>query len=102
MANKYPVPDAFSLKPGQMKCFDVNGERVIVARVNDDFYAFEEMCSHEEFPLWYGALHGHRVECSLHGAQFDIRDGKPVFEPATRPIRTYPVTIANDQVIIEL
>lgn len=102
MTSQYPVPDATLLKSGQMKCFDVNGIRVVIARVGDNFYAFEELCSHEDFPLWYGAIHDHRVECSLHGAQFDIRDGKPLFEPATHPIRTYPVTIKDGTVCVEL
>lgn len=102
MANKYPVPEAMSLKSGQMKCFDLGGTRIIMARVDDAFYAFAELCSHEDFPLWYGAIHDHRVECSLHGAQFDIRDGQPVFEPATRPIKTYPVSIENETIYVEL
>ena len=103
MANKYPVTATTSLKPGQMNCFDVCGQRVILARVDDEYYAFEELCSHEDFPLWYGALkNNYRVECSLHGAQFDIRDGKPIFEPATRPIKIYPVNIKNDMIYVEL
>lgn len=103
MANKYPVTSTASLKPGEMECFDVHGQRVIVARVDNEFYAFEELCSHEDFPLWYGALKkGYRVECSLHGAQFDIRDGQPVFEPATRPIKTYSLSIENDTIYVEL
>lgn len=102
MKNKYPVTEASSLKSGQMKCFDVEGVRVILARVNDEYFAFEELCSHEDFPLWYGAIHGHHVECSLHGAQFDIRDGKPVFEPATRPIKTYAVSIEENTVYVHL
>ena len=103
MRNKYPVTSITTLKSGQMKCFDVAEQRVILARLDDDFYAFEEMCSHEDFPLWYGALKkDHRVECSLHGAQFDIRDGKPVFEPATRAIKTYPTSIVDETVYVEL
>ena len=103
MASKYPVTATTTLKPGEMECFDVNGQRVIVARVDNEFFAFEELCSHEDFPLWYGALKkGYRVECSLHGAQFDIRDGQPVFEPATRPIKTYPLSIDNDTIYVEL
>ena len=103
MASKYPVTTTSTLKSGEMECFDVNNQRVIVARVEDEFFAFEELCSHEDFPLWYGALKkGYRVECSLHGAQFDIRDGQPVFEPATKPIRTFPISIDNDTILVEL
>jgi len=102
MPDKYPIPDALTLKSGQMKCVELGEVRVILARVADEFFAFEELCSHEDFPLWYGAIHDHRIECSLHGAQFDIRDGKPLFEPATRPIKTYIVSRENDMIYVQL
>ncbi len=102
MSQKYPVEQAKDLKSGQMACVEVNNQRIVIARVDDQFYAFEELCSHEDFPLWYGAIKDHQVECSLHGARFDIRDGKPTFEPATRPIKTFAVSIENDTLLVEL
>ena len=99
---KFAVTTKNALKPGQMECFNVNQRRIIIARVENDYYAFDEMCSHEESELWKGALRKDHVECSLHGSRFCLRTGKPLEEPATDPITTYPVSINDDTLYIEL
>ncbi len=98
----YPVTSTDSLKPGQMSCFDVNHQRIILARIENNYFAFDEMCSHEEAELWKGALREDHIECPLHGSRFCLRTGKPVEEPATVPISTYPVTIKDGKIFIEL
>ncbi|MBI1422588.1 MAG: Rieske 2Fe-2S domain-containing protein [Gammaproteobacteria bacterium] len=100
MANRYPVTATTTLAPGKMRCFDVNGKRIILINVAGEFFATDEMCSHEEFPLWYGALRGHFVECSLHGSCFDVRTGQPTEEPATQPIKTYATEVEGDTVYV--
>ena len=42
------------LAPGSARCFDVNGERVAVVRIDDDFYAIGDTCSHADFSLSEG------------------------------------------------
>ncbi len=98
----FPVTSKDALKPGQMSCFDVNQQRIILARIDDDFFAFDEMCSHEDAELWKGALRKDHIECPLHGSRFCLRSGVPIEEPATDPISTYPVTIKEDTIYIEL
>jgi 3-phenylpropionate/trans-cinnamate dioxygenase ferredoxin subunit len=100
MATPYRVTDHHTLAPGKMQCFAVNGVRIILANVAGEFFASEEMCSHEEFPLWHGALKGHLLECSLHGSCFDLRTGRPTHEPATQAIRTYPTQVVDDVVYV--
>lgn len=85
-----------------MQCFPVNGIRIILANVAGEFFAMDEMCSHEEFPLWRGALKGHHIECSLHGSCFDVRSGQPSEEPATRPIKTYVTEVVDGVVYVEM
>jgi 3-phenylpropionate/trans-cinnamate dioxygenase ferredoxin subunit len=100
MATRYPVISSTSLAPGKMQCFDVNGKKLILINVAGEFFATDEMCSHEEFPLWYGALKGHLIECSLHGSCFDVRTGQPTEEPATEPIRTYATQVEDGMVYV--
>ncbi len=98
----FPIASKDALKPGQMSCFDVNQRRIILARIDDEYFAFDEMCSHEDAELWKGALRKDHIECPLHGSRFCLRSGKPMEEPATVPISTYPVEINDDTIYIEL
>jgi p-cumate 2,3-dioxygenase ferredoxin subunit len=49
-----------------------------------------------------GDLEGYIVECSWHAGKFDIRSGQPCSLPCTEPLRTFPVSIADGEVFIEV
>lgn len=100
MTTRFQLIPSDKLAPGKMQCFEVNGKRLILTNVAGEFFATDEMCSHEEFSLAYGALKGHHLECSLHGSCFDVRTGKPSAEPATVPIQTYATQIENGIVYV--
>lgn len=102
MSNKYSVTTSNTIKQGEMRCFDVNQQRIIVAHTEGGFYAFDEMCSHEDYPLLNGALRSDHVECPLHGSRFCLRTGKPMEEPATEAIKTYPVEVTDGMIYIVL
>jgi len=89
------------LKPGTMKRITTDGEAVLLCHVADQYYAIADLCTHEDFSLSYGCLKGHNVECSLHGARFDIRTGEPTEEPGEVPIQTFPVVIQDNWVLID-
>jgi len=102
MANKYPVTPISTIRSGEMQCFVVNQQRIIVAHIEGELFAFDEMCSHEDYPLLNGALRSDHIECPLHGSRFCLRTGKPMEEPATDAIRTYPAELDNGMIVIEL
>lgn len=79
----------------------VEGRPVLIARVDDRFYAVEDNCSHEDYPLSYGCLDGDRIKCSLHGSRFSLLTGEPQDEPADTPIRTFAVEVADGRVWID-
>ena len=49
-----------------------------------------------------GEVDGCTLECWLHGSRFDLRTGKPLGPPATQPVRTYPVSVADGDVYVDL
>ncbi len=102
MSQKHTVIHKDELKPGQMGCYEVNQQRIIIANVEQHYYAFDEMCSHEDSPLWRGALKGTCVECPLHGSRFDLKTGNPLEDPATLPIKVYTTEIIDDMVQVEI
>ena len=76
---------------------------VAVFRVNDEFYATQDACSHEQWSLGEGGeLDGYEVVCPLHLARFDIRDGRALCLPALTRLKTYPVVVRDGRVMIDI
>ena len=58
---------------------------ILVVNLDGDFFALEDRCSHEDFELSAGAIDGGQIECTLHGARFDLRSGEALCAPAYAP-----------------
>lgn len=87
--------------PGEMTTVEtLSGEQICLVHVEDEIYAFQDKCSHQEFPLSNGEFYDHEVECSWHGARFDIRTGRALCLPAITPIKTYEVRVENGDIYV--
>lgn len=73
-----------------------------ICRAGAEWFAFENRCTHEDFPLTDGAVDALEIECPLHGARFCLRSGAARAAPGSTPIRVYPVRVDNDEVLIDL
>ncbi len=93
------VCNAGELLPGENKnVFDETTDAAIVVfNLDGDLYALEDRCSHEDFELSMGEFDSKAgtIECLLHGARFDVRDGKPLCAPAYTPVAKFPVKLEN-------
>ncbi|MFI0467440.1 MULTISPECIES: bifunctional 3-phenylpropionate/cinnamic acid dioxygenase ferredoxin subunit [Saccharopolyspora] len=74
---------------------------IAVFNVEGDLYAIDDTCTHQDASLAEGWVEDCRVECPLHAAAFDLRTGLPCGLPAKRPVRTYPVQVADGTIYIE-
>lgn len=83
------VSAAASLDVNQMKLVHAAGERVVVARTEEGYAAFQDRCTHKGGPLSDGALICGIVQCPWHGSQFDVRTGEVKCGPAEKEIKTY-------------
>jgi len=90
------------LRPGAMKRVDVGGRRILLANVDGRFYAADDTCTHEEASLSSGFLKGALVKCPLHGSRFNVCTGEVQDEPAEENLRTYPVRVEGDSILIAL
>jgi 3-phenylpropionate/trans-cinnamate dioxygenase ferredoxin subunit len=90
------------LAPGKMKCFEVAGQRVLLAHVDGRFYATADTCTHEDASLSAGSLRGELVRCPLHGSRFNVCTGQVMEEPAEQDLKTYPVRVEGDNILIGL
>jgi NAD(P)H-dependent nitrite reductase small subunit len=75
---------------------------IAVFRVGDEFFATDDTCTHAKFSLSEGYIEGDEVVCALHEARFCLRTGRVLSPPATVPLRTYPVKIEGDDVMVEM
>lgn len=88
------------LEVDQMKLVHLGGARIVLARTEDGFVAFDDRCPHRGGSLAGGAMICGTVQCPWHGSQFDVRDGSARAGPAEDGIRTYVVEVADGQVRI--
>ncbi len=103
------MPDGFikigkvdELRPGSMKRVDINGRRMLLANVNGRFCATDDSCTHEDASLSTGSLRGELVKCPLHGSRFNVCTGEALEEPAEQNLKTYPVRVEGDNILVGL
>jgi nitrite reductase/ring-hydroxylating ferredoxin subunit len=102
MAKAYvTVAKLSDVPPGQIHFVDTEAERVVLCNVDGRIYAVEDVCTHDGGPLEEGFLEGCAIECPRHGAQFDVRTGEVLRPPAYLPIRTFPVRMEDDHILVE-
>lgn len=90
------------LEPGDVTPVSVGSRQLVIYDAPDGLYATAAMCTHAGAPLCDGYLDGHVIECPLHQGGFDIRDGRALWAPVTRALRTYPVRVRDGRVEVRL
>jgi 3-phenylpropionate/trans-cinnamate dioxygenase ferredoxin subunit len=86
------------LLPGESRVAWDGDTPILVVNLDGDVHALEDKCSHEDYELSAGAIDGDQVECTLHGARFDLRSGEALCAPAYAPVRKFPVKVEDGAV----
>jgi len=81
---------------------NVDGEDICLTRVGDEVFAIGDVCTHSEASLSEGDVTDYKIECWLHGAEFDLRTGEALTLSANIAAKTYPVSINDDVVEIQV
>ena len=79
---------------------DLDGTPVCVTRIGDEVFAITDTCSHSEASLSEGDVTNFKIECWLHGAEFDLRTGEVATPPASIPVETFVVKRNGDELTI--
>ena len=109
---RHVVGTVREIRPGGRKIVALEGRSIGVFNVKGTFYALRNACPHQSGPLCRGQLRGlltatdqkrlqltregEIVRCPWHGWEFDITNGRSVFNPHRLRVRSYPVTIELD------
>lgn len=113
---RYLAGNANELPVGEKRLIKVGDKSIVLYHLADGFYATQHNCTHVFAPLERGTLvEDAQIQCPLHRARFDIRTGEVVqwanFPPGIQALNfirgekalaTYPVTVEDGQVYVEL
>lgn len=88
------------IPPGGRLSILVDDLPSLLIRVGDDFYAIEDVCSHDGQPLTNGPVENCAITCPRHGARFDLRTGRPLCMPAIESISVFEVQVRGDDVFV--
>lgn len=100
--NKTAVAKLSEIPSGTTKRVVVNGTEVLLCHCDGEIFAIEDVCTHDGGELDQGELEGCRIMCPRHGAYFDVKTGAALTLPAVLPVPTYVVTVADDDVYVEV
>lgn len=100
----HTVAHVADVRDGSSLRVDVDGHKICLAHIGDEWFAIGDTCSHADFPLSAGMVWPDdcAVECPKHGALFSLRTGMPNSLPATVPVPVYPVHVDGDDVVVEV
>jgi len=104
LSEKISVCPEAELPPGEMQLVEVDGRKIGVFNCSGELYAIEDRCSHDDGPLAEGEFDSDActVECPRHGSLFDLTTGRPKTLPAYVPVQTFPVTIEDETIRLEV
>jgi len=102
MAEFVRVAEVLECADPSSQLVEVDGEMVALFCVGGQFYALDDVCTHDGGPLAGGELTDHKVACPRHGAKFDIRTGAALSMPAVRATQSHDVKVEDGGVWVRL
>jgi 3-phenylpropionate/trans-cinnamate dioxygenase ferredoxin component len=82
-----------ALGDGQTATVSVGRRSVAVARSGEEYFAIEDICTHDGAELTGGTIEGTEIICPRHGARFCLRTGAALAPPAYEPVRVFATKI---------
>jgi 3-phenylpropionate/trans-cinnamate dioxygenase ferredoxin subunit len=92
------VAPATEIMPGDYASAEVGNAFVVVYNIDGEFFAIDDVCTHDGGGLAGGAVEDHQVICPRHGARFCLRTGKALTPPAYEPVRSYATRVVDGYV----
>lgn len=102
MSDFVPVAKVTEIPDPGRKVVEIDEELVVLIHTAGNFYAIDDVCTHDGGPLGKGDLEGFEIACPRHGAKFDVRDGRALTMPATQPTRSHEVKVEGENVLVKL
>ncbi len=114
---KHVVGRVGELPPGSRRIVDAEGRSIGVFNVHGQYYALRNRCPHQAAPLCQGSIKGMTLpsrpgeyvwardgeilRCPWHGWEFDLTNGRSIFNPHAVRVKTYQVTVEEPEEAVE-
>jgi 3-phenylpropionate/trans-cinnamate dioxygenase ferredoxin subunit len=102
MGEFFKVAKVSEVPLGGKKLVEVDDIPVALFNVDGEFYAIEDVCTHDGGPLAEGELEGDEIECPRHGARFNVRTGAVLCMPAVEAVECYEVKVEGDDILVSV
>jgi 3-phenylpropionate/trans-cinnamate dioxygenase ferredoxin subunit len=115
---QHRVGTAAELRRDRCRVVEVEGRRIGVIAVGDRFFAIHDRCPHMGPSMCHGTVsgtflpagahelvygrHEQVIRCPWHGWEFDLQTGRSLLEPERVGLKTYPVTLDGDEVVLHV
>lgn len=101
MAEWVDVAAVGELPPGASKVVDIDGAQIAVFNINGEYFAIEDVCTHDGGELASGVLEGDQIICPRHGARFCVRTGEALTAPAYEATAKFPLRVENNVIQVK-
>jgi nitrite reductase/ring-hydroxylating ferredoxin subunit len=102
MPERLDLCSTSDVAPGSALKVETGDLVLAVFNVGGAFFVIDDTCTHGPGSLSEGYIEDDVVECNFHNGQFNIKTGEVVLPPCMIPIKTYPVSVVDDRVTIEV
>ena len=96
------VAQSSDIQPGDMIPVKLNDDEILLANIDGEIFACDDICSHSYASLCEGDIDGPEVQCPLHGAIFNVKTGEAITPPAVVPLSVFEVRIDGDDIFMFL
>ena len=84
---------------GEMACFDVGSQEVLILNVDGQLHAYDGVCPHQSMPLVEGRFDGKTLVCRAHEWSFDACSGQGI-NPRSACLHRFPLRIVDGKVFV--
>jgi 3-phenylpropionate/trans-cinnamate dioxygenase ferredoxin subunit len=95
MSDWVDVTEVAAFAHGERRVVDIGGREILVVNLNGQYFAVEDVCTHDGTPIAEGEIIGEEIVCPRHGARFCLRTGRALCAPAYEPVATFPVRVES-------
>ena len=100
MSDWLNVASTDELKPGEVKVVGIDGTDVALFNIAEEYFAVEDLCTHDGAEIASGCIHADVIECPRHGARFSIRTGEVTAPPAYEPLHVFALEVRAEQIFV--
>lgn len=96
----HSVGKEMDFEEGHAIIVEINKKQIAVFKIQNDYFAIDNICPHRGGPLGEGRLEGNEVTCPWHAWSFNLSTGKCVNIPQSL-VTKFNLKKENSEIYVE-